>query len=196
MKDVLRVIKSAQQLKAGMWVRMKRGIYKDDLAQVDYVEAAQNQVSVKMIPRIDYNKLRGFRSSENKARARVQKPPQKLFNEDNIRAIGGEINNDGDFLIFEGARYSRKGYLYRTLKLDMIQIDGVKPTLSELEKFEDQPDAVDLELEDQNDTSGRTHTFAPGDMVQVAEGELMHLEGKILSIDRNEITMMPKHKDL
>ena len=68
MKDVLRVIKTTQQLKPGAWVRLKRGVYKDDLAQVDYVEAAQNQVSVKLIPRIDYNKLRGFRSSENKAR--------------------------------------------------------------------------------------------------------------------------------
>ena len=66
MKDVLRVIKSTQQLKAGMWVRLKRGVYKDDLAQIDYVESAQNQISVKMIPRIDYNKMRGFRSGEQK----------------------------------------------------------------------------------------------------------------------------------
>ena len=51
-------------------------------------------------------------------RQKTQRPPQKLFNEDNIRAIGGEINHDGDFLIFEGARYSRKGYLYRTLKME------------------------------------------------------------------------------
>ena len=196
MKDVLRVIKTTQQLKPGAWVRLKRGVYKDDLAQVDYVEAAQNQVSVKLIPRIDYNKLRGFRSGENKARNRVARPVQKLFNEDNIRAIGGEINNDGDFLIFEGARYSRKGYLYRTLKMDMIQVDGVKPTLSELEKFEDNPDMVDISSDPITDKAGRTHTFAPGDMVQVVEGELMHLEGKIISIDRNEITMMPKHEDL
>ena len=124
MKDVLRVIKTMAQLKPGAWVRLKRGVYKEDLAQVDYVEAAQNTVSIKLIPRIDYNKLRGFRSSENKARNRVARPVQKLFNEDNIRAIGGEINNDGDFLIFEGARYSRKGYLYRTLKMDMIQVEG------------------------------------------------------------------------
>ena len=33
-------------------------------------------------------------------------------------------------------------------------------------------------------------------MVSVAEGELMHLEGRVISIDRNKITMMPKHQDL
>ena len=80
----------------------------DDLAQVDYVEAAQNQVSVKTIPRIDYNKARGFNSVRAAPRAKNQRPQQKLFNEDSIRAIGGDISNDGDFLIFEGARYSRK----------------------------------------------------------------------------------------
>lgn len=71
-----------------MWVRMKRGIYKDDLAQVDYVEDSQNQVCVKMVPRIDMQKFRGFRASENKSRSRANaRPPQKLFNEDNIRFI-------------------------------------------------------------------------------------------------------------
>lgn len=119
MKDVLRVIKTTQQLKPGMWVRLKRGIYKDDLAQVDYVEAAQNQVSVKMIPRIDYNKPRGFNSGPRPQR-RTTRPPQKLFNEDNIRAIGGDINHDGDFLIFEGARYSRKVVFYSFISLVKI----------------------------------------------------------------------------
>ena len=67
-------------------MRMKRGIYKDDLAQVDYVEDSQNQVCVKMVPRIDMQKFRGFRASENKSRSRANaRPPQKLFNEDNIR---------------------------------------------------------------------------------------------------------------
>jgi len=41
-----------------------------------------------------------------------------------------------------------------------------------------------------------THNFAPGDMVEVADGELIHLQGKIISIDGNKITMLPKHEDL
>ncbi|KAH8035967.1 hypothetical protein HPB51_014090 [Rhipicephalus microplus] len=40
------------------------------------------------------------------------------------------------------------------------------------------------------------HSFAPGDNVEVAEGELVHLQGKIISIDGNKITMLPKHEDL
>ena len=41
-----------------------------------------------------------------------------------------------------------------------------------------------------------THSFAPGDTIEVAEGELIHLQGKILTIDGNTITIMPKHEDL
>ena len=40
------------------------------------------------------------------------------------------------------------------------------------------------------------HSFAPGDNVEVIEGELIHLQGKILSIDGNTVTIMPKHEDL
>ena len=34
MTDVLKVVKDRATLKRGAWVRLKRGIYKDDLAQV------------------------------------------------------------------------------------------------------------------------------------------------------------------
>lgn len=41
-----------------------------------------------------------------------------------------------------------------------------------------------------------THNFIPGDVVEVCEGELVHLQGKVISIDGNKITMLPKHEDL
>lgn len=40
------------------------------------------------------------------------------------------------------------------------------------------------------------HTMAPGDVVVVAEGELQHLQGKVIRVDGNKITIMPKHEDL
>lgn len=59
MTDVLRVVKEQTGLKRKQWVRLKRGIFKDDLAQVDYVDMTQNTVSLKLLPRIDYTRLRG-----------------------------------------------------------------------------------------------------------------------------------------
>ena len=40
------------------------------------------------------------------------------------------------------------------------------------------------------------HSFAAGDMVEVVEGDLRHLQGKVLRFDGNKITMMPKHETL
>lgn len=36
------------------------------------------------------------------------------------RAIGGDVTTDADFLIFEGNRYSRKGFLYKNFTLNSI----------------------------------------------------------------------------
>lgn len=78
----------------------------------------------------------------------------------------------------------------------------MKPTLSELEIFEDTPENIDLELPEETDTGAiektdsPLHSFSTGDKVEVCEGELMNLQGKILSIDGNVIKVLPDHKEL
>jgi transcription elongation factor SPT5 len=59
MVDILRVVKDIPQLKAGAFVRLKRTAFKDDLAQIDSVNVAQNMVHLKLVPRIDYSRMRG-----------------------------------------------------------------------------------------------------------------------------------------
>ena len=41
-----------------------------------------------------------------------------------------------------------------------------------------------------------SHNFSPGDTVVVCEGELINLQGKVIRIDGEKITMLPKHEDL
>ncbi|ESP00239.1 hypothetical protein LOTGIDRAFT_225963 [Lottia gigantea] len=198
MTDVMKVVKQTTQLKTRSWVRLKRGVFKDDLAQVDYMEPSQNIVHLKMIPRIDYSKPRGAlkNHSNPEKRKKGRRPAQKLFDVDAIKSIGGEVTTDGDFLIFEGNRFNRKGFLFKSMAMSAIMADGVKPTLIELEKFEDQPDGLDVELAPQKTTSEITHNLADGDVVEVCDGELIHLQGRVISVDGNKITIMPKHEDL
>lgn len=40
------------------------------------------------------------------------------------------------------------------------------------------------------------HSFSPGDNVEVCEGELVHLQGRVIAVDGNKITMLPSHEDL
>uniref|UniRef100_A0A8B9NCB1 Transcription elongation factor SPT5 n=1 Tax=Accipiter nisus TaxID=211598 RepID=A0A8B9NCB1_9AVES len=198
MTDVLKVVKEVTNLKPKSWVRLKRGIYKDDIAQVDYVEPSQNQISLKMIPRIDFDRIKARMSLKDwfAKRKKFKRPLQRLFDAEKIRSLGGDVASDGDFLIFEGNRYSRKGFLFKSFAMSAVITEGVKPTLSELEKFEDQPEGIDLEVVTESTGKEREHNFQPGDNVEVCEGELINLQGKILSVDGNKITIMPKHEDL
>lgn len=196
MTDVLRVTKDTAHIKPKQWVRLKRGIYKDDLAQVDFVDSAQGSVHLKLIPRIDYTRMRGALKEtmgENQKRKLGKRPIAKPFDPEAIRGIGGEISTDGDFQIFEGNRY-RRGFLYKNFNINALLVDGVKPSLTELERFEEQVDGVDVSETHVAEEKG--HHFAVGDNVEVTEGELMHLQGKITAIDGQKITMLPKHEDL
>merc|ERR1719400_1550567 len=175
-----------------------RGVFKDDLAQVDYVDVGSNQVLLKLLPRIDYSRSRGaLRSSmaEDLKRKKLKRPPAKLFDPEKIRAIGGEISNAGDFMIFEGNKYSRKGFLYKNFVMNAILAEGVKPTLAELERFEETPEGIDIDV-GVTDKEEAAHAFSNGDMVEVIEGELQNLQGKVIKIECSKITLMPKHEDL
>ncbi|XP_058819895.1 transcription elongation factor SPT5 [Topomyia yanbarensis] len=200
MTDILKVVKEQTGLKPKQWVRLKRGIYKDDIAQVDYVDLAQNQVHLKLLPRIDYTRLRGAlrtTSADNDRSKKKRRPAAKPFDPEGIRAIGGEVTSDGDFLIFEGNRYSRKGFLYKNFTMSAILAEGVKPSLAELERFEEQPEEINIELAVPTKEDPLTsHSFSMGDNVEVCVGDLENLQAKIIAIDGALITVMPKHEDL
>ena len=53
MPDLLRVTKS-EELAVGGWVRIKRGRYQGDLAQLEEVETNGLDVTVRLVPRLEY----------------------------------------------------------------------------------------------------------------------------------------------
>lgn len=65
MTDVMRVVKEKVRIKEGTWVRMKRGVFKDDLAQVDFVEPSEHKIRLKLIPRVDYTRMRGVMRNQS-----------------------------------------------------------------------------------------------------------------------------------
>lgn len=42
----------------------------------------------------------------------------------------------------------------------------------------------------------RAYTFAPGDYVEVADGELVNLRGRVQSVDGEKVVVLPDHEDL
>lgn len=67
-----------------------------------------------------------------------------MFDKDTLVTIGADITQDGDFYMFESNRY-RAGFLYKTMVMSGVITEGVKPSLSELEKYTASVDDADLE---------------------------------------------------
>ena len=88
----------------------------------------------------------------------------------------------------------RKGYLYKNFVMSAILSEGVKPTLAELEKFEEAPEGMSIEVA--AGEKEEMHNFTNGDRVEVVEGELLNLQGTVTKIEGTKITIMPKHDDL
>ena len=47
-----------------------------------------------------------------------------------------------------------------------------------------------------NKDASIAHGFSEGDMVEVCEGELFSLKGKIVSVDGSIVSVMPFHSDI
>lgn len=85
-------------------------------------------------------------------------------------------------------------FLYKSFNIKSIISGGVKPTLSELEMFEDNPEESHFEMPGNENII--EHNFCPGDNVEVCQGELTGLTGRILSVEGKRIVVMPFHDSL
>ena len=77
--DCLTIRKKDLDLRAGKWVRIKRGKYEGDLAQIAELSDTDEVVSIKVVPRIEYNKVNEL---ADKKRKKAMRPAPKLFSRD------------------------------------------------------------------------------------------------------------------
>ena len=45
-------------------------------------------------------------------------------------------------------------------------------------------------------SGSQASVLMPGDVVEVVEGDLTNLQGKVLSVEGDTITILPRHEDL
>ena len=108
MVDAITVNKQAQApIERGQWVRLKGGLYKDDLAKVESVDFAAGKAEVKVIPRLNWTEMAKARDNREEGAARrnpfgrqAVRPPPKPFNADDPTALGFMASQD---------RYDQRG---------------------------------------------------------------------------------------
>lgn len=206
MPDLLRVTKT-EELDPGDWVRIKRGKYQGDLALVEEVDANGLEITVKVVPRLDYglNEDNQSRLDADAKRKRafgrnsaVNRPPQRLFSESeakkkHARFLSATTSLGGKTFTYLGDTYI-DGFLVKEMKIQFLQVTNVNPQLDEVTKFArgGEDGTANLDLASLAATLKKTTTddaFLTGDAVEVFEGEQEGVKGKTLSTRGDIVTL-------
>ena len=204
MPDLLRVIKS-EQLQVGGYVRIKRGKYAGDLAQITDVETNGLTVNLNIVPRLDYtaDEEHGAPLGEKRKRVgglaanNVARPPPRLFNEAEAKKRWGTKLTQ-TFLGKKAYRLGNdefeNGFLVKEMKLQHLVTQNVNPTLEEVSRFtagaEDGTENLDLNaLAETLKRGSTTDSYLPGDIVEVYEGEQSGVQGKAVAVRGDIVTI-------
>ena len=208
MPDLLRVRKT-EQLQPGGYVRLKRGKYQGDLAQIDDIESNGLEVSLKIVPRLDYglNEDANAPMAENgsgEKRKRpaafnlASRPPQRLFSEGDAKKKHGKYLTSLASLNRKHYTYLNdtyiNGFLIKDFKIQHLITEDVNPTLEEVTRFaaggEDGSENLDLSaLAASLKNNPTTDSYLPGDTVEVYEGEQRGVIGKAASVRGDIVTI-------
>lgn len=198
MASLLQIRKQDSTVKPGSWVRLKRGIYAGDLAQVVDVTELGDDFGLKIVPRIDLtpkdnDSLEGASRKRKKLTAR---PHQRLFNLEEVRKVhgAGAVIRRNDVYVFSQETY-RDGFLEKDFKLSNLITEDVNPTLEEISLFRrrDQggqiDSSVDLSIIAEASRKAAIAVLQPGDQVEVFEGEQAGVHGTVLEINGEVVTI-------
>lgn len=148
MPDLLKSRRKQTPLQVGGWVRIKKGVYKGDLARIDDVPESTDFVTLKVVPRIEMSPKEeqeqatsSLNGGPGKKRRRQEsalfRPPPKLFNADEVRtAYAGraKVIKDAEGIHFMNELY-HEGYLIKDFKMHMIERENVNPSIDEIVRF-------------------------------------------------------------
>jgi len=216
MPDLLRVQKS-ESLQVGGYVRIKRGKYTGDLAQIDDVEDNGLEVALKIVPRLDYGLNEDThapvaaadpaakRKRTAHANNPASRPPPKLFSENEakkkhakyLQAVSTVSNKHWQYL---GETYVN-GFLIKDFKIQHLETKNVGPSLEEVTRFaagaDDGTENLDLTaLAASIRGTAKGDDYLPGDTVEVYDGEQKGVWGKAVAVRGDIVTLSVNEGEL
>lgn len=182
----------------GAWVRMKSGVYKGDLARIDYVDVNEGRVNVRLVPRLDMAALAAKKAAKRgvqgqKRASANQRPLPKPFIPEEARVYNLDVIQQRDRVTGEmvyvlgGSQTFREGYLVKRVATKTVTLVTSAPPLDELQRF-DAASQGDQRGEDVSDLlkgfdidAGQA-VFAARDTVEVKSGELQGVRGTVVRV--------------
>ncbi|KAF8558684.1 transcription elongation factor Spt5 [Imleria badia] len=201
MASLLQIKKQDLTVTPGTWVRVKRGKYQGDLAQVMDITENGEDVGLKFIPRIDLNprddaSVDGRKRKKATAGLSTMRPPQRFFNYEEVVKVYGrkQVSKRNQVYVFQNDTY-KDGFIEKDFKLSALQLDDVNPTLDEITRFTRGQDGaenenpVDLSIIAEASRKAAISVLQPGDHVEVFEGEQAGVHGVVDSINQDVVTI-------
>ncbi|KAJ7072492.1 transcription elongation factor SPT5 [Mycena amicta] len=196
MASLLQIKTQEQSVTPGSW---------GDLAQVVDITETGEYVGVKFIPRIDLNprddgSLDGpqgkKRKKSNFSGSGTTRPPQRLFNYEEVVAAWGRKNvvKRNQVYVFQNETY-KDGFIEKDLKLSQLVLEDVNPTLEEITQFARRQDietgesVMDLSIIADASRKAAISVLQPGDHIEVFEGEQTGVHGVVEEINQDVVTI-------
>lgn len=210
MPDLLRVQKSEELLPGG-WIRIKRGKYLGDLAQIEEVETNGLNVTVRLVPRLDYgmnDDAFGAPAADAKRKrgaVNTARPPQRLFSETEAKKKHAKYLSSTSGLGGKSWNYLNDnyvdGFLIKDMRVQHLNAKNVNPRLEEVTMFarggEDGTANLDLaSLAETLQNSTAEDSYQPGDPVEVYRGEQQGLIGRTVSTRGDIISLQVTEGEL
>lgn len=209
MAALLQIKKQDQTVTPGSWVRIKRGNYQGDLAQVIDISENGEDVGLKFIPRIDLNP-RDDNAAEGKKRkktgpgpASTMRPPQRFFNVEEVKRLYGNksVVRRNQVYTFKNEDY-KDGFIEKDFKLSGLILDNVNPTLDEITRFAKKPEGVeedgtvDLSIIAEASRKTAMSVLQPGDHIEVFEGEQAGMHGVVHEVNQDIVSISAAGADM
>ncbi|KAJ5659363.1 hypothetical protein N7507_005814 [Penicillium longicatenatum] len=208
MPDLLRVQKS-EELNPGGWVRIKRGKYHDDLAQIEEVETNGLNVTVRLVPRLDYGMNDDAAAIVDPKRKRgaasAVRAPQRLFSESEAKKKHAKYLSSTSGLGGKSWNYLNDnyidGFLIKDMRVQHLIVKNVNPRLEEVAMFArgGEDGTANLDLASLAETLKNTtaeDSYQPGDPVEVYRGEQQGLIGRTVSTRGDIVSLQVTEGDL
>jgi transcription elongation factor len=189
------------------WVRLRRGIYKGDLAFVSSTQPCL-LIDVRVVPRFTYEKPRKRGDDEDprddeddedfaarynpnrellKRASALGRPPPTLFNPTIAKhRFQRAFQPRNSYFLFKGVYYDKDGYaLLQTLDTDWYTPEDVIPTPEEFQRFSACSE-IPLGVRTATMAKMAAHVLHVDDAVKVVEGDEKGQFGRIIEIKGNE----------
>lgn len=201
MMSVLKIPPRQIPVKPDSWIRIKRGKYAGDLAQVIDIDEITEKATVRLVPRLESHLLTGGTKSS------ASRPEAKLFFPSELpshlrRQVSRPIHSRRHWM-YHGERFTTDGYLEKDMAWSGLDCEpSLQPSLEEIASFVGLNSNIHNQQIDEPDMGDRlsklppmtmeSTCFFPDDLVRIIEGDLSQQLAKIISISGDNAIVLPR----